>query len=104
MLFNVLMIVFSSVYIIDISGVMDAVNKSVYKFIYGRNRRYDGSWFIPVLSCAKCSSFWLVLVYTLVAGVPFIACVFIACVASLSAVIMSLALSRLLRLFNRWLS
>lgn len=101
--FNILMIVFIAVYVIDISGFMVAVNKTVYKWIYGSLKRYDGLWYIPVLSCAKCASVWATIAYCLCNGVPFLTSVFLGCVASLLAIVLSLVMKRMLYLVNKYI-
>ena len=84
MILNVIMILFSVVYIIDISGVMDAINKMAYKFIYGENARYNGDWYIPLFGCSKCLTFWTTLAYCLF-NTDVVSSVFVACIASFMA-------------------
>lgn len=84
MILNVLMILFSVVYIIDISGVMDAINKVAYKLIYGADARYKGDWYIPLFGCSKCLTFWCTLVYC-ICNAGLVESLFIACIASFMA-------------------
>ena len=66
------MIAFSAVYIVDISGIMGKLNRVVFRALYGEKKPING-WYIPLLGCSVCLSFWAVLIYTLfVAKVGFI--------------------------------
>lgn len=53
----------SIVYIVDISGVMTKLNRLVWQRVFGEFLEYNG-WYIPLIGCSRCLTFWAVLVYT----------------------------------------
>lgn len=73
-----LIITFSVVYIIDISGIMTVINKRLFKVLYGDKIQYNG-WYVPLFGCSRCLSFWSVLVFTLVSGLDIIYSIGLAC-------------------------
>lgn len=58
------MINFSVVYIVELSGVMNKLNAFAFRRLYGDKLPLNG-WYIPLLGCSVCLSFWAVLIYTL---------------------------------------
>ena len=71
-LIKCVMIAFSAVYIVDISGIMGKLNRVVFRALYGGKMPLNG-WYIPLLGCSVCVSFWAVLIYaTFIAKIGFI--------------------------------
>ena len=58
-----LYITISIVYILDLSGVVANLNKLAFRYLYGAKVPYNG-WQIPLFSCSKCMTFWVVLIYS----------------------------------------
>lgn len=93
-------IAFSVVYIVDISGAMQKLNKVVFRCLYGEKMAYNG-WYIPLFGCSTCSTFWAVLAYTLFcSAMDFVFCLGMACFFGYIANI----LCDILRAINRRLS
>ena len=69
---NTTLISVAVVYVVDVSGVMGKLNRVAFRALYGEKMPING-WYIPLLGCSVCLSFWAVLIYTLfVAKVGFI--------------------------------
>lgn len=62
-----LLLTFAVVYIVDISGFVRGLNHFVFRKLYGTQRKYDG-WYIPLVGCSLCLSFWAVTIYSIVNG------------------------------------
>lgn len=61
------LLMLSITYIVGCSGVITAINKQVFTLIYGKITKYNG-FRLPIISCAKCSTFWCVFGYLLIYG------------------------------------
>lgn len=64
-LINCFLINCSLCYIIDVSGAFGKLNKAVFKRLYGDSLKYNG-WYIPLLGCSRCATFWSCLLYGLI--------------------------------------
>lgn len=62
-MFNIVLIAFSVCYVVDMSGIIQKVNKWCWKCLFGENLAYNG-WYIPVIGCSRCLTFWTVLFYS----------------------------------------
>lgn len=60
-----LLITCSLCYIIDVSGAVQKLNIAVFKRLYGDSLKYNG-WYIPVIGCARCLTFWGCLLYSII--------------------------------------
>ena len=95
-LWHCAIIAFSASYIIDISGAVGKLNKAVFKRLYGNHLQYNG-WYIPVLGCSRCATFWAVLIYCLIiSGYNIIYSVGIASVFSYINPIITLSMQKLI--------
>lgn len=62
---NILMISIIWVFIIDLSGAIPKLNKTVGKWLFkGIKTEIE----LPVISCSLCSTFWTGLLYLLISG------------------------------------
>lgn len=75
---NLLLIQFLAVFIIDYSGAVDEMLTPIVKKLSGSRIGHIGKPF----NCSLCTTFWVGLLYVLIAGLPFW---YIAVVAALAA-------------------
>ena len=99
LVFNVLMLCFIVVYVVDISGFMFNISKVVYN-IFNPGKVYMGQIIKP-FGCSLCLTFWLVLIYLLYSSIPFIPSMFIACICSLFSVPLKNILKYIVYIFNK---
>ena len=60
---NLLYILFTLVFIIDYSGVIDKISSILFKSILGKTPQFPPM--IPLISCSLCMTWWITLSYTL---------------------------------------
>lgn len=95
-----ILLTLSIAYVVDISGAVHKLSKWVFVKLYGDKLQYSG-WFIPVLGCSTCLSFWSVLLYTvLFSGWGLIYCLTVACLCSYIANISAEILKLIKRVFS----
>lgn len=95
-----LLLTLSIVYVVDISGAVHKLSKWLFIKIYGKQKQYNG-WYIPLVGCSTCLSFWTVLLYTvLFSGLNVIYCLALACLSSYSANILSEIMKLIKRAFS----
>jgi hypothetical protein len=65
-----MMIQVLTVFVIDLSGIMDSINAALFRFIFGRKRKYDdGVNLIPKpFSCSLCMTWWVCLIVIIASG------------------------------------
>ncbi len=64
MIFNLLILVISIVYIWDHSGFIYSLTKFIYKKLYP-NKPYMGQQLMKPFGCSMCISFWSVFIYSI---------------------------------------
>lgn len=75
-----IMIAFSVAYIVDLSGLMGKLNRVAFRALYGGKMPLNG-WYIPLVGCSVCLTFWVVLIYGFF-NLPFVLAVANACLWS----------------------
>lgn len=99
-MFNVAVIAFSICYIVDISGIIQKLNKWCWNRIFGANLQYNG-WYIPVIACSRCLTFWVVLCYSaIIARIGVIYAFGCASLFSYITPIITLSLKRIIYLLS----
>lgn len=83
-----IMLTITICYIVGCSGVIVHVNKLFFRFVYGKEFKYNG-YSLPIISCPRCSVFWTIFFYTLFCGVNIIYCLFIASVLSYLSILLT---------------
>ena len=97
---NMAFIAFSVCYIVDISGIIAKLNKWCWVRLFGANLQYNG-WYIPVIGCSRCLTFWLTLGYRLViSDFGVIASFALASFFSYISPILTLSLKRIIKLLS----
>jgi hypothetical protein len=61
---NTLLITYITVYIVDISGFITSLSKSIYNWL-NPHKEWLGQLIPKPFSCSLCLTFWLVLIYSL---------------------------------------
>lgn len=70
-----LMLLFIVVFIIDISGVVEVIKKTIFRVIMGKNVRYNGFNFKP-FDCSLCMTFWTISLYSIYNDIDVIQSIF----------------------------
>lgn len=83
-----IMLTITICYIVGCSGVVTHINKTFYRLIYGRDFKYNG-YAIPIISCPRCSVFWMIFLYTICCNINIIYCLFIASVLSYLSILIT---------------
>lgn len=98
-IFNILIITFSTTYIIGSSGIIVDLSRALYKLTHSDEWKFQliGKPF----GCFVCLSFWLNLIYTLLVGLNFIYCVGLACCMAILSVLFNKLISKILELINK---
>lgn len=86
MFLDIVVIVCIVVFIIDVSGIVDSIKHTIWKWLF-KDREYR--WFsLKPFDCSLCMSFWMGLIYLLCVGqfnIPMIG--FVCLMAGLSGII-----------------
>jgi hypothetical protein len=99
LLYNILIMTFVIVYIMDYSGILYDITKLIYKTL-NPTKEYMGQPLPKPFSCSLCMSFWCVLVYLLVMGIPLLYSLGISCSIALISVLMNKLLRIIIHLIN----
>ena len=98
--FKMVVLTFSICYIVDISGIIQKLNKWCWVRLFGANLQYNG-WYIPVIGCSRCLTFWITLGYSLViSDFGVIASFALASFFSYISPILTLSLKRIIKLLS----
>lgn len=64
-----------SVFVIDKSGILNSINRYIFRKLY-KNKRFEYQNFIPKpFSCSLCMTWWLSIIFLLISGnmtIPFL--------------------------------
>lgn len=86
--YNIIMIVLSIIFIVDISGVMEYIKRTIFKIINGRKVNYVPYELKP-FDCSLCMTFWIIIIYLFILKYTIINVVFIASMCAISTIIIS---------------
>ena len=101
--FKMVVLTFSICYIVDISGIIQKLNKWCWVRLFGANLQYNG-WYIPVIGCSRCLTFWSVLLYSvIISGFDYLLCLGLASLLRYISPIVTLLQKRLIALLSDFL-
>lgn len=99
MIITTVIIMFSYVYIIEFSGIIPSLSSFIYKRIL--KEKWIGQLITAPFGCAKCMTFWTVLIYWLIYS-GFILAILVACTAALLISVLVNILKMYFKFINKW--
>jgi hypothetical protein len=99
LIYDLAMIVFSVVFIVEHSGFIQSLSKMVWQKT--KKTKWQGELIRKPFSCSLCLSFWLVLAYLLINDQTIIFAVFVAVIASISSVVVNKVMGMFFRLIHK---
>ena len=100
LVYSLLILTFSIVYIMDHSGFLFSFTKFIYG-IFNPGKEYLGQALPKPFSCSVCMTFWIVLIFTILNGVAVIYSVGISSAFAIISTIMSKVLKIIIKLINK---
>jgi len=98
---NILLIVFSIVYIVDFSGIIVDLSKFLWELTHPK-QVWKYNMLKKPFNCSTCLSFWFILIYSLsVLNYTFVESLSIACVSALSTNIFKIIINTYIKLTNK---
>lgn len=98
-LLSILIITASIVYIINHSGIVVSISKTLFNFL-NPDKVWMGQLIPKPFSCAICMSFWVVLIIALFSGAGIIYSIGIASLMSLTSILIDRTILVIIRLIN----
>lgn len=100
MIYNLVIMTFSIVYIMDHSGFLFSLTKFIYSKL-NSTKEYLGQALPKPFSCSICMTFWMVLIYTIYYDVPIVYSIGLSSAFALISSLVSKVLSIIIHFINK---
>lgn len=97
---ELLLLTFSIVYIIDHSGIVYEISKTLYTQL-NKGKQYNGQIIPKPFSCSVCMTFWTTLIIMLCSSISVIVTLALASCYSIASVVINRLLVQLFKLIDK---